>query len=92
MSVQMNPTALAVTRILAGLSQAALAEKSGISQGYISGIEAGDKLASPAKITELAAAIGVPIAALITDPTPEQVAEARGRISNRLPLSKALVS
>lgn len=89
--MQINPTALAVTRILAGLSQAALSKKSGVSQGYISGIEAGDKDASPEKIKTLADSIGVPIAALITDPTKEQVADARARISKRTPLSAALV-
>lgn len=88
--VQIHPISLAVMRILAGLSQAALSKKSGVSQGYISGIEAGDKDASPEKIKELADAIGVPIAALITDPTPEQIADARLRISKRTPLSTAL--
>lgn len=86
----LNPVSLAVIRILAGLSQAALSRSSGISQGYISGIEAGDKQASPEMLGKLADALGVPIAALISDPTPEQVGEAKSRLSKRLPISKAL--
>lgn len=84
--MQLNPISLAVSRILAGLSQAELSRRSGISQGHISGIEASDKVAAPATVVALASAIGVPVAALITDPTPEQIADARSRISKRLPL------
>jgi transcriptional regulator with XRE-family HTH domain len=89
-SVQLNPTALAVTRTLAGLSQAALARNSGVSQGHISGIESGDKQASPEMLTKIANALGVPIAALITDPTPEQVAAAKAALSKKVPGTKVL--
>ena len=90
--MQLNPISLAVARTLAGLSQAELSRRSKVSQGYISGIEAGDKQASPEKLRQLAIAIGVPIAALITDPTPEQLAAARESLSKNVPGTTALAS
>lgn len=89
-SVLLNPVSLAVIRVLAGLSQAALSRQSGVSQGHISGIESGDKIASPEMLKKLADALGIPIAALLTDPTPEQKNEAMERLNKRLPISKAL--
>jgi transcriptional regulator with XRE-family HTH domain len=88
--MQIQPVALAVIRTLAGLSQAKLSEKSGVSQGYISGIESGDKKASPEMIKKLADALGVPIASLITDPTPGQVEDAMLKLGKKVPLTKAL--
>jgi transcriptional regulator with XRE-family HTH domain len=89
--VNVNPVSLAVTRTLAGLSQAGLSRATGISQGYISGIEAGDKHATPEMLKKLADGIGVPIAALITDPTAAQIAEAKSRLSRKVPGTKVLI-
>lgn len=62
----MNPAALTAMRVLAGLSQAELARRSGVSQGHISELERGDKKASPRTIKRLAEALAVPMPALMT--------------------------
>lgn len=67
--MQMNPATLAALRVLAGLSQAELARRSGVSQGHISELERGDKNASPKTIKKLAEALAVPMPALMTVPT-----------------------
>lgn len=63
----MNPVALKTIRELAGLSQAELSRRTGISQGHISQIEAGQKKPRPRTVHTLAAALGVPIASLISN-------------------------
>ena len=88
--VLLNPITLAVIRVLAGLSQAELSRRSGISQGYLSGIESGDKVPSPEMLGKLADTLGVPLASLLTNPTPEQMGEAMERLNKRVPLTKAL--
>lgn len=82
--MKLNPAALAVIRILAGYSQSELARKSGIGQGSISGFEAGKWGAAPSTLRKLAETLGVPVAALITDPTAEQIADALDRVSSRV--------
>lgn len=69
----MNPSTLSAMRVLAGLSQAELARRSGVSQGHISELEKGDKKASPKTIKRLADALSVPMPALISV-APEQAA------------------
>lgn len=87
--MRLNPSSLAVIRILAGHSQASLARTANISQGTVSGLEAGTNNASPSMLRKLADTLGVPVAALITDPTPQQTAEALERVSQRVPPSAA---
>ena len=62
----MNPATLTAMRVLAGFSQAELARRSGVSQGHISELEAGDKKASPKTIKRLADALAVPMPALLS--------------------------
>lgn len=87
--MHINPITLAVVRTLAGYSQAELSRRSGVSQGHISGIESGDKAASPSMILKLADALGAPIAALITEPSAAQIKEAKERLSKNVPATKA---
>lgn len=75
--MDLNPVSFGVIRFLSGMSQSDLSRVSGTSQSYISGIESGDKRPSPKKLRELTDAMGVPLAAVLRDPTPEQIAEAR---------------
>lgn len=63
--MQMNPATLMAIRVLAGYSQAELARRSGVSQGHISQLEAGIKKATPRTIKKLAAALAVPMPALM---------------------------
>lgn len=69
--MQLNPATLMALRVLAGLSQAELARRSGVSQGHISELEKGDKKASPATIKKLADALAVPMPALISVDDPQ---------------------
>ncbi len=87
----LNPIALAVIRSLGGLSQAELSRRANISQGHISGLESGDKAASPAMVRRLAEALGVPIASLITSPTAAQIESAKESFSRTVPATKVLV-
>ena len=64
--VNVNPVAFKTIRELAGLSQAELARRTGISQGHISQIEAGQKHPRPPTVHRFAQALGVPIASLIS--------------------------
>lgn len=59
----------------AGLSQAALAEASGISRRMIVAVEAGDANISLSSLDKLAAAIGVGFVDLVRDPTRESRAD-----------------
>lgn len=88
--VLLNPIALIVVRVLAGLSQAALARKAEVSQGYLSSIESGSRRPSPEMLLKLASTMGVPVAALLADPSLEEVTEARAALSRRVPGTKAL--
>lgn len=63
--MKVNPVALRTIRELAGLSQAELSRRTGISQGHISQLEAGQKQPRPATVQRIAAALGVPLASLI---------------------------
>jgi transcriptional regulator with XRE-family HTH domain len=64
--VQMNPATLTALRILAGMSQAELSRRSGVSQGHISDLESGARNASPKTIKKLAEALAVPMPALMS--------------------------
>ncbi len=50
-----------------GLSQVQLGERSGVSQGYISDLERGEKEPTVSIAKKIAAALGVPITALWDD-------------------------
>ncbi len=78
--MKINVVALRTLRELAGLSQAELSRRSGISQGHISNIESGMKEPRPATIRRFATVIGVPVAALIStaDRSTETSAAAEG--------------
>lgn len=65
----MNPATLTALRILAGYSQAELARQADMSQGHISELERGDKVARPETIKKLAEALKVPMPALLAVPT-----------------------
>lgn len=54
-----------VLRAFRGLTQAALAAQTGISQSYLSDMEAGRKAGTAATLKSLAAALGVPVDMLI---------------------------
>lgn len=73
--MRLNPHTLQALRTALGLSQSALHRKSGVSQGYISAIEGGDRDASPETIHKFAKALGVTVAALVTDYDSETVRE-----------------
>lgn len=62
--MDINPAALTAIRELSGLSQAELARRANISQGYISEIEKGAKRPSPSMVLRIAETLGVPVAAL----------------------------
>lgn len=62
----MNPAALTAIREMAGMSQAELARRSGLSQGHISELERAEKRARPATIKKLALALAVPVPALVS--------------------------
>ena len=54
-------------RIESNLSQAELAERSGISQGYLSSLERGEKQPTLPVLKRLASALGISVAALVDD-------------------------
>jgi len=62
----LNLAAWVLLRQALGLSQNQAAQRSGVSQSYLSEIERGVKVAGPATILKLAAGIGVPLAAIVT--------------------------
>lgn len=63
--MDLNAAALTSFRQLNGLSQAELARRSKVSQGFISELESGTKTqASPAIIKKLADALNIPLAAI----------------------------
>ena len=72
--MEINPASLKAIRELNGLSQAELSRTSGVAQGHISGIEAGQKAAAPKTIRKLADALRVPVAAITSAPSTSEVA------------------
>ena len=56
--------AIRAFREAAGLSQSALAPRAGISQGYLSLIEGGDKQPSEDVLESIASALNVPVEAI----------------------------
>ena len=89
-TLAINPISFTVIRTLAGLSQSELARRVECSQGYISGIEAGDRQPSPAMLGRIAEALGVPRASLLASPSNEDIEEARRNTSQAVPLTKGL--
>ncbi len=81
--MRINPVALQVIRVLGGQSQSELARRTGISQSYISELESGDKPGSPAKLLILAKELGVPVAALLREPSDDEVSEAQAQLAAR---------
>lgn len=67
--MEINGATVKAIREFAGLSQAELSRQSAVSQGHISGIEAGEKNASPKTVRKLADALKVPVAALVNAPS-----------------------
>jgi transcriptional regulator with XRE-family HTH domain len=63
-----NRYALRVIRQRSGLSISVLASQAGISQPHLSNIESGRRQASPAVVRRLAAALKVPVVALVVAP------------------------
>jgi ribosome-binding protein aMBF1 (putative translation factor) len=59
-------TPLAFWRKKRGMTQAQLAKKTGIAQGFVSEIESGQKPGTPATLKKLAEALGIKIDHLIT--------------------------
>lgn len=60
-------TAIKRYRLLRGWSQSRLARESGVSQTYISELEAGKWTPNVSILRKLAAALGVPVAALLDE-------------------------
>jgi transcriptional regulator with XRE-family HTH domain len=59
-----------VLREASGLTQDQLAERAGISKGYLSHVERGDRMPRQATIRALAGALGVPVGLLVGRATP----------------------
>lgn len=76
--MHLNPYALRVIRERSGLSLSELARLADISQPHLSNLERGRRRASPATVRRLAAALKVPVPALLADPVPDAPAEASG--------------
>lgn len=62
-----DPQKVRRRRYEAGLTQKALAEKSGVSSTYLCGIERGARNASPVALSRLADALGCKVADLMPD-------------------------
>lgn len=63
----LNGSALQAIRERTGISQTDLAKLTGVSQGRISELEAGQRNVRPSTIKSLADALGVPLAALMVN-------------------------
>lgn len=63
-SVPTNGAAIRALRQAYGLKVYELADRAGITDGYLSNIEHGRKNASPGTLRRIASAIGVPLAAV----------------------------
>ena len=64
-SAPLNRHALRAIRQRSGFTVSALADLSGVSQPHLSNIEAGRRRASPEAVAALAAALSVPLPALL---------------------------
>jgi transcriptional regulator with XRE-family HTH domain len=60
-----NPGAVKLARVTAGLEQQQLADKIGVSKGYMSEIEKGTRSVPPPKLKAIADALGIETATLI---------------------------
>ena len=67
--VKINAVSLRVIRERSGLSQAELGRRTGISQGHISQLEAGEKEPRPDTVARLAAALDCPTITLLAAPS-----------------------
>jgi transcriptional regulator with XRE-family HTH domain len=66
--MRVNRHALRVIRERSGLNSSGLASAAGLSQPHVANIENGRRNASPAALVALAAALRVPVVAIICDP------------------------
>ncbi|WP_276199033.1 helix-turn-helix domain-containing protein [Chelatococcus sp. XZ-Ab1] len=64
-AIEAGENAVRVLRKHRGLTQAALAEAVGVSQGYIAELEGGRKSGTPETLRALAKALGVPLDVLV---------------------------
>ena len=60
------------TRLAQGLSQEELADRSGLDRSYIGGVERGERNPSVVAISQIAAGLGISMAALFAEITGEQ--------------------
>jgi len=67
-AMRVNRHALRVIRERSGLSSSGLARAAGLSQPHVANLENGRRNASPAALMALAAALRVPVVAIIRDP------------------------
>lgn len=72
--MQINPEALKALRTRSGWSVSKFATAVATSHAHISNIEAGRRQASPELIARIADVLDVPVMALISNRTPEEVA------------------
>lgn len=74
MYVEVNPESLRALRSRSGWTVTKFAAALGIKHSHISNIEAGRRKASPELIRRMAEVLDVPVMALISNRTPEEVA------------------
>lgn len=72
--MKLNPEALRAIRSRSGWSVTKFATAVGVTHAFISNLEAGRRQASPEVICRMAAVLDVPVMALISERTPEEVA------------------
>jgi DNA-binding XRE family transcriptional regulator len=65
-AIEADENPVRVIRKHRGLTQAEIAERTGLAQGYIADIEAGKKTGSAASLKAIAAALGVPLDMLVS--------------------------
>jgi transcriptional regulator with XRE-family HTH domain len=85
-------TLLAEARVLAGLSQRALAERAGTSQARISRIESGSEDPSYGQLEKLIAACGFELASTVKKPSisPEELRQTTADLARAAALSQFL--
>lgn len=66
--MRINGSAVVAIRQGRGLSQSALSEEADIGRSHLANVEAGRRTLSPAATKRLAAALRVPLAAILADP------------------------
>ena len=69
--MRLNRFALKELRERSGFTKAAFAREVGVSVGTLADLESGRRGASPEMAQRLAEALKVPLAALVTDPPPD---------------------